>query len=337
MKIMKDKIKKFSLYKKLNSSQNENLRYKPTLFWSTALLWTIIGSVGFGFIYSIIARIDEVVISRGELQAIGAERPIRAPFSRTIKSLNVEEGDIVKKNQLLIEFDLGDYEAQYESLSSKLNSLLLTKKFKEEIVNRLIFLNNEGVISQIELLKEENSLQEIESDILQIKARAKELEFELAKSKLLAPIDGSVFNLIPSNKGYFASSGETLLLIIPEGELEAKIFLTNNDIGFVSSNMKAEIRVDAYPFTQFGSIEGVLKSIGKESLPPDQLNSQSRFPAFVKLDKQFLLLNNKKYELKSGQSVSVNLIVRDKPVITLLTDSIEKAFDALRGIKSDRK
>ena len=182
---MKGKIKKLSLYKKLNSFQSENLRYKPTLFWSTALLWAIIGSVGFGFIYSIIARIDEVVISRGELQAIGAERPIRAPFSRTIKSLNVEEGDIVKKNQLLIEFDLGDYEAQYESLSSKLNSLLLTKKFKEEIVNRLIFLNNEGVISQIELLKEKNSLQEIESDISQIKARAKELEFELAKSKLL--------------------------------------------------------------------------------------------------------------------------------------------------------
>ena len=337
MKIIKDKIKRFSFNKNLNFSQNEELRYQPTLFWSKALLWSIIGSVGFGFVYSIITRIDEVVISRGELQAQGAERPIRAPFSRTIKSLNVEEGDYVKKNQLLIEFDVSDFEAKYSGLNSKLNSLLITKKFKEEIVDRLIFLNNEGVISQIDLLKEKNSLQEIESDILQIKARAKELEFELANSKLLAPTNGSVFNLIPSNKGYFASSGETLLFIIPEGDLEAKIFLSNNDVGFIKSNMKAEVRVDAYPFTQFGSIGGVLKSIGKESLPPDQLNLKPRFPAFVELEKQFLKLNNKKYELKSGQSVSVNLIVRDKPLITLLTDSIEKAFDALRGIKSDRK
>ena len=172
---------------------------------------------------------------------------------------------------------------------------------------------------------------------MQVRANVKELEFELNRAKLVSPTNGTVFNLIPSNKGYYASSGETLLLIVPEGDLEAKIFLSNEDVGFVRPNMNAEIRVDAFPFTQFGSIKGTLRSVGQESLPPDQLNSQSRFPAIVELDKQFLLLNDKKYKLKSGQSVSVNLIVRDKPVVTLLTDSIEKTFDALRGIKSDRK
>ena len=337
MKILKNKIKNISFFKKFYSFQNEGLRYKPALLWSKGLLWAIIGSVGFGFVYSMIARIDEVVISNGELQAQGAERPIRAPFSTLIKTLNVQEGEAVKKNQLLMELDLSDFEAKYESINFKLNSLQITKTLKEEIVNRLIVLNKEGVISKIDLLREKNTLQEIESDILQAKAKAKELEFQLDKAKLISPTNGTVFNLIPSNKGYYTNAGETLLHIVPEGDLEAKIFLSNKDIGFVSPNMKADIRVDAYPFTQFGSIKGVLKSIGQESLPPDQQNSQSRFPALVELDKQFLKLNGKKFKLKSGQSVSVNLIVRDKPIITLLTDSIEKAFDALRGIKSDRK
>ena len=337
MKIIKDKIKQLSFLKKLNFFQNEELRYKQSLLWSTALLWSIIGSVGFGFVYSIVARIDEVVISRGELQGKGADRPIRAPFSSTIKSINVFEGDYVQKSQLLIELDVSNYEAQYEGLSSKLNSLYATKKFKEEIVNRLDYLYIQGVIPQIELLKEKNSLQEIESEISQVKSKKKELEFELNQAKLKSPTNGTVFNLIPSNEGYFVSSGETLLLVVPEGDLEAKIFLSNEDVGFITPSMKAEIRIDAYPFTQFGSIEGVLKSVGNESLPPDQQNAQSRFPAFVELKKQFLQLNNQKYKLKSGQSVSVNLIVRDKPLITLLTDSIEKAFDALRGIKSDRQ
>ena len=337
MKLLKDKIKKISFFKKFNSFQNEELRYKPTLFWSTALLWAIIGSVGFGIIYSIFARIDEVVTSRGELQAKGAERPIKAPFSSNIKSIYIEEGDYVEKSQLLIELDVSGYEAQYEGLTSKLTSLNITKKLKEEIVNRLDHLYRQGVIPQIELLQERNSLQEIESDILQVKSKLKELEFELNKAKLISPTNGTVFNLVPSNEGYFVSSGETLLLIVPEGDLEAKIFLSNEDIGFITPSMKAEIRIDAYPFTQFGSIEGVLKYVGNESLPPDQQNALYLFPALVELENQFLLLNNKKYKLKSGQSVSVNLIVRDKPVITLLTDSIEKAFDALRGVKSDRK
>ena len=337
MRILKRKLKKILFLNNFNSFQNEESRYKPALLWSTALLWSIIGSVGLGLVYSIIARIDEVVISRGELQAKGAERPIKAPFNSLIKSLNIEEGERVKKNQLLIELDVSNYEAKYDGLTSKLNSLLTTKKIKKEIVDRLVFLNEEGVISRIELLEEKDSLQKIEADILQVKAKAKELEFELNRAKLVSPTNGTVFNLIPSNKGYYASSGETLLLIVPDGDLEAKIFLSNQDVGFVRPNMNAEIRVDSFPFTQFGSIKGTLRSIGQESLPPDQLNSQSRFPAIVDLDKQFLLLNNKKYKLKSGQSISVNLIVRDKPVFTLLTDSIEKAFDALRGIKSDRK
>ena len=97
MKKITGKIKKIFFPKEFNSFQNEESRYKPSLIWSTTLLWTIIGSVGFGFVYSVFARIDEVVIARGELQAKGAERPIRAPFSGFIKNLKVEEGDHVKK------------------------------------------------------------------------------------------------------------------------------------------------------------------------------------------------------------------------------------------------
>ena len=98
--------------------------------------------------------------------------------------------------------------------------------------------------------------------------------------------------------------------------------------------MNAEVRIDAYPFTQFGSIEGKLKNIGEEVLPPDQQNPMPRFPAYVSLSKQYLERNNNRYQLRSGQSVSVNLIVRNKPVISLLTDAIDKALDNLRGIRS---
>ena len=54
------------------------------------------------------------------------------------------------------------------------------------------------------------------------------------------------------------------------------------------------------------------------------------------LKQQYLERNGKLYDVRPGQSVSVNLIVRDKPVISLLTDAVEKAWDALRGIKSDQ-
>ena len=60
----------------------------------------------------------------------------------------------------------------------------------------------------------------------------------------------------------------------------------------------------------------------------------SLFPAYVSLEKQYLEKNGEKFFVRSGQSVSVNLIVRDKRIISLLTDAIDKAIDSLRGIKS---
>ena len=122
--------------------------------------------------------------------------------------------------------------------------------------------------------------------------------------------------------------------IVPDGDVEAKVFLSNNDVGFVKNQMEADIRVDAYPFTQFGSIKGYLKFVGDEVLPSDYQNPEPRFPAYINLSKQTLTKNGKNYKVRSGQSVSVNLKVRDKPVISLLTDAIDRAFDSLKGIKN---
>ena len=51
--------------------------------------------------------------------------------------------------------------------------------------------------------------------------------------------------------------------------------------------MEAEIRVSAYPFTQFGSIKGELTLLGREVVPADQINTEPRFPVIVRLENNF--------------------------------------------------
>ena len=98
--------------------------------------------------------------------------------------------------------------------------------------------------------------------------------------------------------------------------------------------MPAQIRVDTFPYTQFGAIEGSLKSVGTLPEPPDQQNPQPRFPAYVKLDKDYLTRGNRQFPVSPGQSVQVNLILREKRVISILTDAADKMFDSLRRIRS---
>ena len=149
-----------------------------------------------------------------------------------------------------------------------------------------------------------------------------------------SPANGKVFNLIPTKKNYFTQSGEILLQIVPQSKLEAKVYLFNKDIGFVKENMSSEVRIDAFPFTEFGSIQGRLKSIGDDALPPDTKNLQPRFPAYISLENQFLLSDQKKYSLKSGQSVTANLLVRNKPIISIVFEPFLKIMDGLKNIRT---
>ena len=118
-------------YMKVNSddyflnSTGQDLVYKQPPKWTKFLAWSIAGSFGFGLIFSCISRIDEVVIARGELQAIGAERPIKSPISGIISKIYVSEGKSVNTGDKLIEFDSNVLFAREESLRAKLEELII--------------------------------------------------------------------------------------------------------------------------------------------------------------------------------------------------------------------
>ncbi len=316
------------------NSTGQDLVYNQPPKWTKALVWSIAGSFGFGLIFSCISRIDEVVIARGELQAIGAERPIKSPISGIISKIYVSEGRMVNTGDKLIEFDSNVLLAREESLKAKLEELIISKKLEEDILKEVATLAEIGGIQMIQYLQQEKKVNEVNFEVKQIQAKIKEINFDKRKTIIISPVKGKVFNLIPQSIGYASTLGENLMNIVPDGDVEAKVFLSNNDVGFVKNQMEADIRVDAYPFTQFGSIKGNLKFVGDEVLPSDYQNPEPRFPAYISLSEQYLMKNGNTYKVRSGQSVSVNLKVRDKPVISLLTDSIDRVFDSLKGIKN---
>ena len=65
--------------------------------------------------------------------------------------------------------------------------------------------------------------------------------------------------------------------IIPNDAAKAQVFVSNRDIGFVNLGKENQVRVDAYPFTKFGDLEGSVSSIGADILEPDETNSNYRF------------------------------------------------------------
>ena len=44
------------------------------------------------------------------------------------------------------------------------------------------------------------------------------------------------------------------------------------------------VKVDAYPFTKFGGLDGKVSHIGADALEPDNTNSYYRFPVTITLN-----------------------------------------------------
>ena len=326
IKILKTK---FSLKNDFDDSNLFQLK-----FWNTSLILSIISTLSFAIIFAFLAKIDEVVNARGEIQAIGAERPVKAKVTGIIDKVIIEEGDKVKKNQILISINTDSLKARKTSLLNEKLNLEKSLKLQKEIIKRSRKVYDEGAIPLLEILRLEKALLEINSNLERKKAEIRLNLINTKDSNVTSPMDGNVFELIPKNSGYYINAGETLLKIVPDGQLEAKIFVKNSDIGFVKEGMKAEIRVDAYPFSRFGSLSGSVLHIGDEVLPADNLNPQSRFPVYLNIENQYLMKNKNKYQIKAGQSINVNLIVKQRRVITIFTDIFSNSIDSLKSIKS---
>lgn len=251
------------------------------------------------------------------------------------------------------------FEARADSLRAKKVALQQAMSTEQLILKQIEPLAKVGAIQQVQVLQQRNRVQQLRSEIAQAEANLREVQAEQVRQRqealrnladldrqrvevkeqqdqevLRAPLDGIVFDLIPSSSGYAAVAGETLLKLVPGGALEAKVFFTNREVGFVKAGQQAQVRVDAFPYTQFGSIPAVIKAVSVYPLPPDQQNPEPRFPGYVRLERNYLERDGRQYRIGSGQSVQANVVLRQKRVITLLTDVLDRAFDSLRRIRS---
>ena len=181
---------------------NEELLYKPASLWVRGLIWAIVGSFSFGFIYACFARMDEVVIAKGELQALGAERPIRAPISGTVNEIFIKEGDSVEKDSRLLRFDSNVLLAKKEGLEAKLEELESRIQSEKEILKEISILADAGGIQKLQYLQQKNKVSELGYEKKQVEAEIKELNFDKSKTLLVSPVKGKVFNLISVSKGF---------------------------------------------------------------------------------------------------------------------------------------
>ncbi len=134
-----------------------------------------------------------------------------------------------------------------------------------------------------------------------VKARAR-----LAQRTLRAPVDGVVQELAVHTVGGVVTPAQPVLVVVPrDAPLEVEALIANKDMGFVREGQPAEIKVDAYPFTEHGTVAGRLVAVSRDAVQDERLGIA--FRARVRIDGAGPARNGRALALGPGMSVQVEI------------------------------
>jgi HlyD family secretion protein len=251
-------------------------------------------------------------------------RKIFESYQKLLSLGGVAEVDFLERQAQMLQA-----EADLQRLKGLLPSLRLEKdKAEEAVVN---FTTNYRRETMLSLGDNRKALAEIDSRlskaILDNTRRISELESNLAESQsalehheILAPADGVIFELPFNKPGNVVATKDTVVKIVPDDELIAKLAITNKDIGFISPGQSCELEVESFPSREYGLIKSTLTFIGSDVLPPTAVRPYFAFPAKVKLETQSFSINGKTIPLQSGMAVTGKIKTRERRVIYLVLD-----------------
>tara|TARA_B100000212_G_scaffold338466_1_gene315061 strand:+ start:1289 stop:2707 length:1419 start_codon:yes stop_codon:yes gene_type:complete len=209
---------------------------------------------------------------------------------------------------------------------SSLSDLKKAEAAYDEASNRLI---NTIAASKIDFSTkiEENSKQ-----IAQLDNQISDASLTLSYQAIKSPVAGYVFDLQATTPGFVVNNELPILKVVPVDEIVARILVSNQQIGFIKKNQLVSIRIDAYPYSEFGEVKGTIESIGSDVLEPDEKYQFFRFPVTVKLEQPFLEHKGNKLKIFSGMSVQANIILRQRPVISIFTEQVMPFWDSLKQL-----
>jgi hemolysin D len=140
---------------------------------------------------------------------------------------------------------------------------------------------------------------------------------------LVSPIDGTVSNLAAFTVGGVVKPGDTILNVVPLSatpEIEAQVL--NKDIGFVLVGQRVSVKLEAFPFTRYGTITGEVTDISRDSNKDDKLGLI--YPVSVRLDAAEITVDGKTMPITPGMAVTAEIITGNRRLIEYLLSPVMK-------------
>lgn len=290
-----------------------------------------------------VARPD---IARRELELLEASREARANEQATLnRQIDTRRGDVLRADADLSRLDsnLALLNQQLEAVKDLADQGLYPRLKAIEMEREAADLQGERAKANAALSSARAALEQAKSERQRLDKRLEEtlqadlneaitrrdtLASQLAgretiveETVLRAPIGGIVQDLTISGAGQAVAANATLMKLVPTGGgLIIKAQVANRDIGRVTPNLSATVKVRAYDFARYGKLEGTVQQIAADATAraEDELPS---YTVTVHTESDYLD-GDPRNAVVPGMVVDVELTVGERTVLSYLTDTI---------------
>ena len=130
------------------------------------------------------------------------------------------------------------------------------------------------------------------------------------------------------------------MIIVPDGaEIEVEAHVLNKDVGFVREGQPVRVKLEAFPFTDYGLVPGVVESISRDAIDLSQTNGPQRddkgrpvqpglvYAARIRLLETSIRIRDRQQPLGPGLSVQAEIKTGERRIIQYLLSPIAQSLD----------
>jgi HlyD family secretion protein len=180
--------------------------------------------------------------------------------------------------------------------------------------------------SQRQLKESQTQMLQLQSEIAATRSQIRLLQLQLQQTALKIPVSGTIFELPVENPGMVLQPGQMVATIAPKGApLILRAQIDSSQSGFLKVGLPVKIKLDAFPFQEYGIISGKVRWISPNSRQVQTaLASQEVFDVEVELSQTFVQAGGKQVRLTPGQTATAEVIIRQKRIIDYFLDPFKR-------------
>jgi membrane fusion protein len=263
-----------------------------------------------------------VLISKGYMASTEADRRAQAAISA-----RAQVGDLNRQIQSRLA-EAQDFEGQRQSLRAA------HKAEMADISRQRATLAASRSGETGDLMRQRQALGPARaSEASQLRSAKTQLETGLTELSVQdgyvvrAPIAGRVASL-NIRAGEAANPNVPLISLAPKGSpMEAQILVPTRAAGFITEGQRVRLMVDAFPFQQFGAIQGEVREIARSALRPGEINAPFEFkePVYrirVALTGPGIQAYGKDRPLQPGMTLKADVITDKRTFLSWLFDPL---------------